>query len=158
MPKKTFVDSKLKILKENGSFNKSANKVTDPIFQNNPFFDARDIVQVKYEMLRAVEKDGQPVIQAAKAFGFSRVSYYKTLKDFKDHGMGGILPRKRGPQKAHKLTPEIMDFINEKITQNPGIAKKELVDILKSDKGIKIHKRTLEKNLVGGKKKRRKGK
>ena len=153
MQKKTFVDSKLKILEENGSFNRNANKVKDPIFQNNPFFDAKDIVQVKYEMLRAVEKDQQPVIQTAEIFGFSRVSYYKTRNDFRNNGMEGILPRKRGPQKAHKLTPEIMDFINEKTTQNPSISKKELVEILETDKGIKIHKRTLEKTLASGKKK-----
>lgn len=154
MANKIYVDSKNKILKENGSFNKSADKVKDPIFQNNPFFDANDIVQVKYEMLRAVEKDQQPVIQTTKTFGFSRVSYYKTLNDYRDNGMGGILPKKRGPQKAHKLTPEIMNFINEKTTQNPIISKKELVNILETDKGIKIHKRTLEKTLGGGKKKR----
>lgn len=154
MPKKTFVDSKLKILEENGSFNKSADKVKDPIFQNNPFFDAKDIVQVKYEMLRAVKKDQQPVMQIAKTFGFSRVSYYKTLNDFRNNGMEGILPKKRGPQKAHKLTSEIMEYIYEKTTQNPRITKKELVKILETDKGIKIHKRTLEKNFVGGKKKR----
>ena len=153
MPKKTFVDSKLKILEENGSFNKSADKVKDPIFQNNPFFDSRDIVQVKYEMLRTVENEDQPVIQVAKTYGFSRVSYYKTLNDFRNNGMEGILPRKRGPQKAHKLTPEIMDFINEKTTQNPGISNKELLNILETYKGIKIHKRTLEKTLTGGKKK-----
>lgn len=154
MSKKTFVDSKLKILEGNGSFNKNAGKVKDLVFQNNPFFDAKDIVQVKYEMLRAVEKDQQPVIKTAKTFGFSRVSYYKTFNDFKSNGMEGILPRKRGPQKAHKLTPEIMDFINEKTTNNPSITKKELVNILENDKGIKIHKRTLEKNLTGSKKKR----
>lgn len=156
MPKKTFVDGKLKILEGNGSFNKSSGKVTDPLFQNNPFFDARDIVQVKYEMLRAVEKDGQSVIQAAKAFGFSRVSYYKILDEFKANGLGGILPRKRGPQKAHKLTPEVMGFLNEKMAQNPRIAKKELAGMLEADKGIRIHKRTLEKNLANGKKKHRK--
>ena len=79
MSKKTHIDNKLKILEENGSLNQNADKVKDPVFQNNPFFDARDIVQVKYEMLRAVEKDRQSIIQASKAFGFSRVSYYKIL-------------------------------------------------------------------------------
>lgn len=154
MSNKTYTDNKLKILEENGSLNKSADKVKDPVFQTNPFFDAKDIVQVKYEMLRAVEKDRQSIIQSSKAFGFSRVSYYKIFNAFKNNGMEGILPRKRGPRKAHKLTPEIMDFINGKISQDPDISKQDLVDILETDKGIKIHKRTIEKNLVSGKKKR----
>ena len=154
MPKKTCFDNKLKILEENGSLNKNADKVKDPLFQNNSFFDAKDIVQVKYEMLRAVEKDRQSIIQTSETFGFSRVSYYKILNSFKKYGIEGMLPRKRGPKKAHKLTPEVMDFINEKTTQNPNMSKKDLVNILETDKGIKIHKRTIEKNLSSGKKKR----
>src|SRR6476659_838404 len=50
--------------------------VRDEEFVSSEFFDARDLVQVKYEMVRRVRVDGEPVTQTAAAFGFSRPSYY----------------------------------------------------------------------------------
>jgi hypothetical protein len=67
-------DAKQRILQQQGSFNPRPKAVTDPLFLNEPFFDPRDLVQVKYEMLRRVQSEGQSVTQAAAAFGFSRLS------------------------------------------------------------------------------------
>ncbi len=44
--------------------------VTDPLFQNSDFFDPRDLVQVKYEMLRRALIDKASITDAASAFGF----------------------------------------------------------------------------------------
>ena len=38
----------------------STAKVRDPKFQENEFFDPRDVVQVKYEMLRRVSIEKAP--------------------------------------------------------------------------------------------------
>jgi hypothetical protein len=43
--------------------NPSPERVTDELFQE--FFDPRDLVQVKYEMLRRVQTEGQPVGRSA---------------------------------------------------------------------------------------------
>ena len=51
-------------------------QVTDPEFLGSGFFDARDAVQVKYEMVRKVQAGGAPVTEAAAAFGYSRPAYY----------------------------------------------------------------------------------
>ncbi|MBV9763706.1 MAG: hypothetical protein JOZ48_02585, partial [Acidobacteriaceae bacterium] len=52
--------------------------VADEAFTARPeFFDARDLMQVKYEMVRRVRVEGQPVTKVAAAFGFSRPSYYQ---------------------------------------------------------------------------------
>ena len=51
-------------------------QVTDPGFLASDFFDARDAVQVKYEMVRKVRAGGAPVTGAAAAFGYSRPAYY----------------------------------------------------------------------------------
>jgi len=40
-------------------------QVTDPEFLASDFFDARDAVQVKYEMVRKVKAGGSPVTEAA---------------------------------------------------------------------------------------------
>ena len=47
-------------------------QVRDPGFLSSEFFDARDVVQVKYEMVRKVRADGAPVSAAEAAFGYSR--------------------------------------------------------------------------------------
>jgi len=41
-------------------------QVTDPEFLGSDFFDARDAVQVKYEMVRKVQAGGAPVTEAAE--------------------------------------------------------------------------------------------
>ena len=46
--------SKADILREEGTLNPAPEKVRDPKFQQSEFFDPRDVVQVKYEMLRRV--------------------------------------------------------------------------------------------------------
>ena len=47
-------DAKRNQLARRGALHPHPERVTDPLFQHGPFFDARDAVQVKYEMLRAV--------------------------------------------------------------------------------------------------------
>jgi len=49
--------------------------VTDPAFTSGAFFDPADLVQVKYEMVRAVEAGGLGAGAAASAFGMARQSY-----------------------------------------------------------------------------------
>ena len=51
--------------------------MTDEVFTGHEFFDARDVVQVKYEMVRRARVAGTPVTAAAAAFGYSRQSFYE---------------------------------------------------------------------------------
>ena len=46
--------AKADALAEDGALNPAPEKVCDPKFQEGGFFDPRDVVQVKYEMLRRV--------------------------------------------------------------------------------------------------------
>ena len=86
-------DAKARVLKEYGALNLRAEEVTDELFCQNEFFDARDLVLVKYEMLRRVRIDGQSVTQAARAFGFSRVAFYQAQAAFEEHGLVGLIPK-----------------------------------------------------------------
>ena len=65
-------DAKTRSLKEHGCLNPNAERVRDELFLSNPFFDPRDLLQVRYEMLRRVREDGVPVSRAAASFGVSR--------------------------------------------------------------------------------------
>src|SRR5690349_24735330 len=104
MAKKPDRDPKSRALQQEGSLHPHPEQVTDELFLTNEFFDARDLVQVKYEMLRRVQSDGQPVNRAAAAFGFSRPSFYQAQATFQQGGLPALIPHKRGPRQAHKLT------------------------------------------------------
>ena len=145
---------KRRALRDNNTLNPQPEGVRDPLFQENPFFDADDLVQVKYEMLRRVHSDGWTVARAADTFGFSRVSYYKADRALREDGLNGLLPHKRGPKGAHKLTKAVLDFVQTARSEEPDLPFQELIERIAQHFGIHIHRRTLERALVGSKKKR----
>ncbi len=103
-----------KDLSQQGALNPNPEAVLDEQFTTNDnFFDARDIVQVKYEMLRRVA-NGQSIDEAIRAFGFSsRQSFYRARLAFQQSGLAGLMPGRRGrknnssPQK--KLAGQMHD-------------------------------------------------
>src|SRR2546422_6414649 len=73
--------------------------VTAGLFcSEHPFFLAADKVQVKYEMLRAVAVDGETIVAAATAHGYSRAEFYLVQAAFAERGMAGLLDERRGGQ------------------------------------------------------------
>ncbi len=72
---------------------KSSSREPSPIlsFKRSDFFDARDLVQVKYEMLRRVRVEARPITESAAAFGFSRPSFYQAQSAFDLGGLSGLL-------------------------------------------------------------------
>ena len=143
MDEKKPADPKEKTLREYGALN--THPVTDALFKNNEFFDPRDLVQVKYEMLRKVHKENQPISHAAASFGFSRPSFYKTMNDFQREGIAGLLPRKRGPQGGHKLTQEVLEFIEEILAMDKPMSIPALLDEVEKRFGVRVHRRSLER-------------
>src|SRR5947209_506915 len=63
--------AKVKALLEEGTLNPSPGKVHDPKFQQHEFFDPRDLVQVKYEMLRRVSVEKASVTETTEEYGVS---------------------------------------------------------------------------------------
>ena len=78
---------KRQLLRQEGALNLRADAVTDELFQQSEFFDPADSVQVKYEMLRQVQIEGQPVSETARSFGFSRPSFYQAQAAFQEAGL-----------------------------------------------------------------------
>jgi transposase len=151
MPEK---DPKLEALREQGTLNPRPREVTDPMFATDGFFDPRDLVQVKYEMLRRVQSEGHSVTGAATAFGFSRPSFYQALSAFEEGGLAGLVPHKRGPKQAHKLTDEVVVFIVETRQKQPHVRTAELVRLIQERFGAKVHPRSIERSLLRHQKKR----
>jgi len=148
-------DAKLQTLQQQGTLNPRPKDVNDGLFLQNGFFDPRDLVQVKYEMLRRVETDGQSVTEAAASFGFSRPSFYQAWSAFEQGGLVGLVPHKRGPKQAHKLTDEVMTFLVEKRQKEPSLRPAELARLIRERFGTTVHPRSIERRLRRHQKKRR---
>ena len=54
-------DPKLAALRQQGTLNPRPGRVSDALFVKDSFFDSRDLVQVKYEMLRRVQAENHSV-------------------------------------------------------------------------------------------------
>jgi len=147
--------AKLEALCRNGTLNPQADGVTHELFQDSDFFDARDLVQIKYEMLRRVEIEKDSVTQTAPAFGFSRPSFYQAQSAFAQTGMAGLIPQKRGPRQAHKLTTEVLEFIEQCRAEEPSRRSEELAQRVQERFGVRVHPRTIERALARRQKKRR---
>ena len=59
----------------------------DRFTQQTVFFDPKDIVQVKYELLRSCQVERRDVASACLDFGFSRTTYYKVQQAFLGGGL-----------------------------------------------------------------------
>ncbi len=145
--------TKLDALRQTGTLHPHPKLVTDPLFQSQPFFDARDLMQVKYEMLRKVEVDGAPVSTAATAFGLSRPSFYQAQTAFEQGGLAGLAPQKRGPRRAHKLSAEVMEFLGQLRTEQPAARYEEMAERVRERFGIAVNPRSIERRLRRGQKK-----
>ena len=97
-------DPKVQALRAERSLNPRPEAVSDERFSGSEFLDARDLVQVKYEMVRRARVDGEPVGRAAAGFGFSRPSFYAAERALDEGGLAALVPARPGPRGAHKLT------------------------------------------------------
>ena len=147
-------DPKLAALKASGTLNRDAQAVEDPAFSDSEFFDARDLVQVRYEMLRRVRIEGHAIAEAAAGFGVSRPTFYKAQADFERAGLVGLLPAKRGPHAGHKITAKVLAFIEELRAAEPELDAPALIERIAERFGLSVHRRTVERALARRKKKR----
>ena len=147
-------DAKFQALREARSLNARPQRVADPLFAQNEFFDPCDLVQVKYEMLRRVQTEGQPVSEAATAFGFSRVAFYQAQAAFADQGLPGLVPKRPGPRRAHKLSEAVVEYLSQQQAEDQSLRAKELAEMVLKKFGLPVHPRSVERALT---KRRKKG-
>jgi transposase len=136
---------KIEALRSSGALNRHPEKVRHPLFAKDDFFDPHDLVQLKYETVRAVEIDGRPIAQAALDFGLSRPTIYEAQEKLRQAGVEGLLAQKRGPKKARKLTPKVRRYLEELIGSEPDLKTAVLVKRVRRRFGIVLHPRTVEK-------------
>ncbi len=157
MPKRSSPpdDPKRAALRAAGALHPHPEVVRDEAFSGHEFFDRRDQVQVKYEMLRRHRLEERPVTEVAHAFGVSRQTFYKAEAAFRGGGIPGLLPRRRGPQRAHKCSDAVLDFV-EQWRAAPAAEREEqdVVEAVRRRFGVRLHHRSIQRALVRRKKKR----
>jgi transposase len=135
-------------LRAQGAAHAHPEAVTDPLFRDSAFFDPNDLVQVKYEMLRSVEKEGRAVVEVAEAFGLSRPVFYVTQELFNREGLPGLLPHKRGPKRPHKLKDEALAVLAQAIQEAGRMLNGEdLAALLAQRFGVQAHPRSILRRL-----------
>jgi len=142
------VDPKEESLRAARALNPRPETVVDPGFSGSEFLDARDLVQVKYEMVRRVRVDGEPVAGTAAAFGFSRPSWYAAAAALDENGLPGLLAARPGPRRAHKLTEEVVADLRAWLVADPSLRPADLVTRVAERFELQVHPRSIERALA----------
>jgi len=146
-------DAKAQALRAEGALHSHPDAVQDELFQTHDFFDPRDRVQAKYEMLRRHRVDGKPIAQIATSFGTSRQAFYIAQAAFETRGLPGLLGRQRGPKRAHKCTDALLDFVEAWRRAPPSNDAKTLTKAIQERFGVTLHPRSIDRALARRKKK-----
>jgi transposase len=141
-------DPKVEALRAERSLNPHPEVVRDEAFTASEFLDARDVVQVKYEMVRRVRVDGRSVTGAAATFGFSRPSFYQAAAAIDAGGLAALVPARPGPRRAHKLTGEVVEFAARAKAADPALRTVDLVDLIAARFSVVVHPRSVERALA----------
>src|SRR5215470_10122817 len=104
MAKAKKPDPKREALAKDGALNPHPEAIRDAAFTGNPFFDAKDLVQARYEMVRRHCVDGVSISEASANFGVTRPTFYKALRALQKSGLPGLLPSQPGPKSGHKVS------------------------------------------------------
>jgi transposase len=139
-------DEKLALLRRSHTLHPHPDQVRDPLFTSgSPFFDPRDLVQVKYELLRRVRVDGYSVSLATSLFALSRPTFYAALAAWEQAGIAGLLPEPTGPRHAHKLTPEILAQLQPLART---MSSPQLAQWVQQHYQLIVHPRSIERALA----------
>jgi len=141
-------DPKLAALRAQRCLNPRPERVVDERFAASEFLDARDLVQVKYEMVRRVRVDGDTVTGSAERFGFSRPAFYDAQAALDTGGLGALVPERPGPRRAHRLTDEVVAFARERLAADASLRPGDLVDAIDERFGVRVHPRSIERALA----------
>ena len=141
-------DPKVAALREDRSLNPRPEAVRDPAFAGSEFLDARDMVQVKYEMVRRVRVDGGSVSRSAADFGFSRPSFYEAAAAIDAGGLAALVPARPGPRRAHKMSDPVVEFARGQLGADPTLRAADLVGPIQERFGVRVHPRSVERALA----------
>ncbi|EQD68897.1 transposase, partial [mine drainage metagenome] len=147
MARKRVLDSKTQRLRSRSVLHPHPERVRDPLFEGTAFFDPRDQVQVRYEMLRRVQTEKHPVSETTRLYGVSRPTFYQAQKRFSHDGLVGLVSQRRGPRHGHKITEEVLQALREARTEDPSRTPRDLARWVEERLGVHVHPRSVSRAL-----------
>ena len=76
--------------------------------------------------------------------------FYLVAAAFERSGMVGLVDERPGRRGPLKLSPEVVAFLEARRRERPGASGAELAGELEAAFGVRLHRRTVEKALGGG--------
>jgi hypothetical protein len=67
---------------------------------------------------------------------------------FQKEGLPGLLPRRRGPKAANKLTDAVLEFIDQQRAADSSVRAPQLAVILRKHLNLAVHPRSIERALA----------
>ena len=86
--------------------------------------------------------------------GAARDAVRLRLVTFEQDGLAGLVPHKRGPKQAHKLTDEVLSFIGEVRQKEPSVRLPDLVKLKDSKDEVLKAMAGEAVDIISGKKKK----
>jgi len=131
-------EKKREHLRGSGTLNPRPENVTDPLFANSSFFDAHDLLQVRYEMIRGDSRH-MSLKERALRFGMSVSTYSRLKRAYLKGGLQALIPAKRGPQGPHKITSEMVAYARQYRINNGPTSIRKLTDLVNEHFKSSIH-------------------
>ena len=144
--------SKRQRLRQSGTLNAHPQRVLAEPFRDSPFHDPDDLLKVRYEAVRQARQGRVSRAETARAHGFSRHTLHRLERLFRDRGLAGLVPRKRDPRGPHKISDEILRFVDEQRTARGPLGSTVLVREIQARFGVAIHRVSLDQAWRDGRK------
>jgi len=110
---------KIEALRSCGALNRNPQKVRHPLFTEHDFFDPHDMVQLKYETIRAVDVDGRPIAEASADFGLSRPLFTRRRRTSDRRDLGGFCPKSVVRKKHANSRRKFASIWRSLLSQSP---------------------------------------
>src|SRR5437660_4205030 len=73
--------------------------------------------------------------------------FYQAQAVFEAEGLPGLVPQRPGPKRAHKLSEEVVDRLEQTLKTDPSLNSAQLAQQLEEELGLRVHRRSVERAL-----------
>ena len=122
-------------------------KVTEPRFLDSDLFDPKDLLQVRYEMVRSIKEGVITLDEVPSKYGVSAMTAKRCVSSLEKGGIIALVPERKGPKGPSSLDDESLRFIDSYIAEHPKASGRKVHDALEAEKHVGVSKRTVERYL-----------
>ena len=111
------------------------------------FINPDDLVQIRYEAVRAVLCENRTRKDVAKEWGFSRPTLNRLISSFQKMGLSSLAERRSGPTEGFKVTDKLLDRVVVLLEKEGRLSPSQVQEELRQA-GTTVHLRTAERTLM----------